>query len=272
MIYLIATPIGNLGDISLRALEVLREVDLIACEDTRTSKVLLDRYNIKKKLVSYHKFNEAKRASELIDLAKEGKKIGVISDAGMPGISDPGNYLIRAAIEKGLEYTLIPGASAFTSALVLSGFDNSRFTFYGFFPSKGRERKALLEEIRKNKHTMIFYEAPHKLDKTMEDLLAIIPDRRAAIVREISKLYEDVKIFAVKDYFQIDMVKKGEMVLLVDAYEGDELTDDFILGELEKLISSGMTKKMAVKEICSSYNLAKNQVYELSLKHNSPTK
>ncbi|MGF0040185.1 16S rRNA (cytidine(1402)-2'-O)-methyltransferase [Peptoniphilaceae bacterium SGI.131] len=266
MIYLIATPIGNLADISLRALDVLKEVDLIACEDTRTSKILLDHYNIKKKLVSYHKFNEAQRAAELIEFAKAGQNIGVISDAGMPGISDPGNYLIREAIEKGVDYTLIPGASAFSAALVLSGFENSRFTFYGFFPGKTRERKALFEEIKRNKHTMIFYEAPHKLDKTMEDLLDIIPDRRMAIVREISKLYEDVKIFTVRNYFQTDIVKKGEMVLLIDADESEEeLSDEFITAELEKFTASGMTKKMAVKEVCKLYKLPKNQVYELSL-------
>lgn len=266
MIYLVATPIGNLKDITIRALEILKKADVIACEDTRTTKVLLDNYEINKRLISYHKFNEYDRADEIIEMALSGLDIAIVSDAGMPGISDPGNIMVKKAIEKGIKYTVIPGASAFTTALVLSGFNNESFVFRGFLPNKGSERNKILKEISGEAKTQILYESPHKIDKTMEDFLEFIPDRKVAIVREISKMFETVNIFRVDEYKDQDIVKKGEMVIVIDSQEiCNQITDEFIFNKLIEEINKGESKKSAVKNVCKEFDLPKNRVYQISL-------
>ena len=173
MLYLVATPIGNLKDISLRALEVLKNVDEIACEDTRHSIGLLNAYEIKKPLTAYHKFNEREAGQKLIDKLKDGKNIALITDAGMPVISDPGNVLVNMLMENGLEFTVVPGACAFVSALVLSGLDSSRFAFLGFMPEKNSDRKEFLERYKDLDMTLIFYSAPHDVKKDVESLYKV---------------------------------------------------------------------------------------------------
>lgn len=266
MIYIVPTPIGNLKDISLRALEVLESVDLIACEDTRTSSVLLNKYGIDKKLISYHMHNESKRTEEIIDLARQGEDIALISDAGMPGISDPGNRLIKKCIDQGIDYTVLPGASAFVTALVLSGFDNERFTFLGFMPSKKSDRDKVIEEIDESPYTQIIYEAPHRLMKTLVDLRDKMPDRRVAVIREISKVYEEVKIFKLSDLEDQDLVEKGEIVIVIDSYEKKlDFSDQDIKKLLREKLDQGHSKTKAVKLVSREYDLARNKVYQLSL-------
>ncbi|NLW52666.1 MAG: 16S rRNA (cytidine(1402)-2'-O)-methyltransferase [Tissierellia bacterium] len=266
MIYIIATPIGNLKDITIRALEALNESELIYCEDTRNTSVLLNHYEIKKKLVSFHEHNELKRSEEIIAYAKEGKVISIVSDAGMPGISDPGSKLIGELIRQEIEYTVLPGPSAFTTALVYSGLNNDVFKFIGFLPVKGKARKEKLEMIKNEKDTVMLYEAPHKLDKTMADLVEIIPNRRISVVRELTKIYESQTTFLIKDYENQDIVKKGEMVLVIDKDEETiEINDEFIIEKLEEAIGRGLRKKEAVSEVVDTYGLNKNRVYKLSI-------
>lgn len=265
MIYFVPTPIGNLEDITLRSLRILREVEYIACEDTRTTKKLLDYYDIHKKLISYHKFNEKERIEELTNLAIEND-IAVVSDAGMPGISDPGNILINALIEKNIDYTVLPGASAFTTALVMSGFNSMDFEFLGFMPSKKSEKNKFIKSISQKKHTLIFYETPHRIRETLKDLCEIIPDRKIAVVREISKIYEEVKIFYIREYEEISITEKGEFVVIIDVDDFvEEISDEFIISKLNELYEKGETKKSAVKKISKEYEINKNRVYELSI-------
>ena len=199
MLYIVGTPIGNLKDISLRALEVLKSVDEIACEDTRHSLALLNAYQIKKSLSSCHKFNEKEAGEKLIEKLKEGKNIALISDAGMPVVSDPGNVLVNMLIENGLEFTVVPGACAFVSALILSGLDSSRFAFLGFMPEKSSQRTEFLERYKDLDMTLIFYSAPHDVKKDVESIYKVFGDRRAVTVREITKLHETVESFNLSD-------------------------------------------------------------------------
>lgn len=265
MIYFVASPIGNLRDITLRALDVLKEVDIICCEDTRNTSVLLNHYGIKKRLLSFHMHNEKKRGEEIIDLALDGKSLAIVSDAGMPGISDPGTRLIGSLIERGIDYTVLPGPSAFTTALVYSAMSSAVFKFMGFLPVKGSERKSYLKEIEKEKSTIILYEAPHKLDKTMDDLIEIIPNRRISIVRELTKIYEEHIDFLIKDYHDQDFVKRGELVLVIGPDEADcSPSDDEIKAMLVDLLGEGLRKSEAVADLSESLGLKKNRVYKLS--------
>ena len=191
-LYLVATPIGNLEDITLRALRILKEVDLIAAEDTRQTLKLLNHYDIKKPLISNHRHNEENREDILIEKLKEGKKIAVVSDAGTPGISDPGEVIAKKAIEEGIEVIPIPGACAAISALIASGLDTKEFVFYGFLPLNKKLRKEKLEEIESETKTAIIYEAPHKLKETLKDLSEFLGDREVVLAREITKIHEDV--------------------------------------------------------------------------------
>lgn len=266
MIYFVSTPIGNLEDITLRAIKTLENSDIIYCEDTRTSKKLLDAYDIKVKLSSYHKFNEKERLEEIISKALDGLNISIISDAGMPAISDPGNILVNSLIENKIDYTVLPGPSAFTTALVLSGFDNSEFKFAGFFPSKEKDRKDIIEKVKKDSITTIFYESPHRILKTLDFLSENIGDYSIGLVREISKIHEDIKIFKAKDYKQVDIVEKGEIVLLIDKYKNEETLDNELIKEkMLALLSEGLTKKSAIKILQKELNISKNKLYDISL-------
>ena len=214
MLYFVATPIGNLKDMSFRAVEVLSSVDKIACEDTRHSLTLLNAYNIKKPLFSYHKFNEKEVGEKIIECLKNGENIAVITDAGMPVISDPGNVLTKLLVDNGLEFTVIPGACACVSALVLSGLDSSRFCFLGFMPEKQGARKEFLERYKDLDLTLIFYSAPHDVKKDIESIYSVFGDRQAVAVKEITKVFESAERFNLKD--GLSKEPKGEYVILVE--------------------------------------------------------
>lgn len=262
MIYFCATPIGNIEDISLRAIETLKSVDIIACEDTRVSLKLLNKYDIKKKLISYHKFNEAQVSEEIIKLAREND-IAIISDAGMPVISDPGEVLIKKLIEEEIEFTVVPGANAGLSALLLSGLDSEHFLFYGFLEQKASARKKELESLKDFPFTLIFYESPHRVKSMLEDLLDIFGDRQISVSREITKLFEETKRGKLREILASEIKEKGEFVIVVDkAEEKEEVNIQKILRDR---INSGMKKSQAVKEIAKEYNISKNELYKMSL-------
>lgn len=264
MLYLVATPIGNLKDISFRAVEVLKEVDEIACEDTRHSAALLSHYDIKKPLFSYHKFNEKEVSEKIIDKLKEGKNIAVISDAGMPVISDPGNILVNALIDNGLEFTVIPGACAFVSALVLSGLSADKFCFLGFLPQKESDRKELLLKYKDLDMTLIFYSAPHDLKKDIDTLYSVFGERRAVTVKEITKIHESVSRFNLKESVSKD--QKGEFVILVE--KGKEENPLLNLSEEEHInyyIDRGLDKKEALKQVAKERNISKSALYKYTI-------
>lgn len=262
MIYFCATPIGNIEDISLRAIETLKSVDIIACEDTRVSLKLLNKYDIKKKLISYHKFNEAQVSEEIIKLAREND-IAIISDAGMPVISDPGEVLIKKLIEEEIEFTVVPGANAGLSALLLSGLDSEHFLFYGFLEQKASARKKELESLKDFPFTLIFYESPHRVKSMLEDLLDIFGNRQISVSREITKLFEETKRGKVREILASEIKEKGEFVIVVDkAEEKEEVNIQEILRDR---INSGIKKSQAVKEIAKEYNISKNELYKMSL-------
>lgn len=261
MLYFVATPIGNLKDISLRAIEVLKQVDEIACEDTRHSLGLLNAYEIKKPLFSYHKFNERESGEKIIEKLKQGKNIAVITDAGMPVVSDPGNVLTQMLIENDLEFTVVPGASACLSALVLSGLDSSRFCFLGFLPQKQSERKEFLTKYKALDTTLIFHSAPHDVKKDIETIYSVFGERRAVAVKEITKLHENVERFNLSQ--NLSKEPKGEYVLLVEG--ATSINENLNLSEKEHVelyISQGMDKKEALKKVAKERGVSKSSLYK----------
>lgn len=264
MLYLVGTPIGNLEDITLRALRILKEVDLIAAEDTRQTLKLLNKYEIKNNLISYHEHNKKEKGAELIQKLKQGQNIALVTDAGMPGISDPGEDLVKLCIENNIEFTVIPGPTAFTTALVMSGLSDETFIFVGFLSAKRTEREAKLNELINEKHTLIFYEAPHKLLKTLESIKYILGNRKIAVCREMTKKFEQSirgTINEVIAYFN-ENEPKGEFVLIVNKAEKEEIIFDIpIYEQIEKLINCGMDKKSAIMHVSRLRNLPKRVVY-----------
>ena len=264
MLYFVATPIGNLKDISFRAVEVLKSVDAIACEDTRHSAVLLNSLEIKKPLFSYHKFNEKESGEKIIDRLKAGENIAVISDAGMPVISDPGNLLVKMLIENGLEFTVISGACAFLSALVLSGLDASKFAFLGFLPEKSGERKRFLEKYKNLDMTLIFYSAPHDVVKNVSGIYEVFGDRAAVAVREISKIHESVEFFNLKDGLKTE--PRGEYVILVEGAKQNAEYESLSEEEhVEKYLKQGMDKKDAIKLVAKERGVPKSSLYKYTI-------
>lgn len=222
-LYLVSTPIGNLSDITLRALEILKSVDLIAAEDTRHSGLLLTHYGIKKELTSYHDFNKKTKAPQLLQKLVEGKSIAIVSDAGTPGISDPAYLLVNLAIQNEVEVIAIPGATAFVSALIISGLPTDRFVFEGFLPLKAGKKRKRLEELKSDERTIIFYESRYRMIKTLADLLESWGDRRISVSRELTKQFEETRrgrISEVKNYFDKRNIK-GEFVLVVEGKRGN---------------------------------------------------
>jgi 16S rRNA (cytidine1402-2'-O)-methyltransferase len=217
MLYLVATPIGNMGDITLRALEVLREVDLIASEDTRKTGLLLKRLDIKRPQIAFHEHNERQAGERIVELLKQGKSVAVVTNAGMPGVSDPGYTLVRRAIEEGLELTMIPGASGVLMALVLSGLPVHSFTFRGFAPRKPGPRRRFLEIDKHAPHTLIFYESPYRVAALLKDALAVYGDRQAAIANDLTKLFEKVERGPISALIQSELVQKpkGEYIVVI---------------------------------------------------------
>lgn len=266
MLYFVATPIGNLKDISYRAIEVLNSVDIIACEDTRNSLKLLNHYNIHKKLIAYHKFNEDNSANGLIDLLNQGKNIAIISDAGMPVISDPGEKIIQKLKQNNIEYTVIPGANAGLCGLILSGLDASRFTFVGFLPDDKKEFNNLMLEIKDYKTTLLFYVAPHDVININKKLFSVLGSRRAVLVNEITKLYEKTYSFILGE--EIDFEPKGEYVLVVEGSKTANINDLLALSIKDHLIyyiNLGEKKADAIKKVAKERGLNKNEVYQIAL-------
>ncbi len=265
MIYFVATPIGNLKDITLRALETLRSVDEIYCEDTRHTLKLLNAYEIKKPLIACHKFNEREAAEKIIASARAGKEIAIVSDAGMPVISDPGGAVCAELKRAGLEYTVVPGANAFLSALVLSALPAERFAFIGFLPDRDGERRKLLERYKDSDLTLCFHVAPQDVDRHISSLYAVFGDRQACAVREITKLHEQATPFTLKEGLAGE--KRGEYVLVVKGAEEKQnpLNE---LGAREHILyymAQGLDKKEALKRAARDRGVTKSELYEYTI-------
>ena len=273
-IYLVATPIGNLSDISMRAIETLKNADIIACEDTRNTIRLLNHFEIKGHLTSYHEYNKIDKAYELCEKVKEGKNIAFVSDAGMPAISDPGYELVDIAYKEGLEVTVVPGASAVVSALAISGISSRRFAFEGFLPADKNDKKEILTELSQESRTLILYEAPHRLLKTLKELFEYMGNRNIAIVREITKLHEEVlrgKLAdIIADYESEKIAIRGEYVLVIEGKsllekreEREKSFEEISIREhYEKYIAEGMDKKEAMKAVAKDRGIQKRDVYK----------
>ncbi|MBU5427991.1 16S rRNA (cytidine(1402)-2'-O)-methyltransferase [Tissierella pigra] len=268
-LYICPTPIGNLEDITFRTINILQEVDVIAAEDTRHTIKLLNHYDIKKPLTSYHEHNIKEKGITLIEKLKNGTNIALVSDAGMPGISDPGEVLVRQAIEEGIEVIVLPGATASITALVVSGLSTHKFTFEGFLSSKKNERVQELKKIKEYKYTTIIYESPHRILNLLEDMLSILGERKVSISRELTKKYEETfrgTIEEALEYFKASNIR-GEFVLVLEGNKEEEAEKELdIESILKKYIEEGMTKKEAVKKVAHEYGVAKNEVYRISVK------
>ncbi|GJM16140.1 MAG: ribosomal RNA small subunit methyltransferase I [Thermodesulfobacteriota bacterium] len=269
-LYIVSTPIGNLEDITLRALSVLKEVDLIACEDTRTSKNLLSRYQIQKPLTSYHEHNETEKAEELLSLLQEGKSIALITDAGTPGVSDPGYRIVKLASENGVPVLSVPGASASIAALSISGLPTSSFTFLGFPPRQNKRLIEYLERIKDYPETLIFYESPKRVIKTITVMIEVLGDRNASISREITKMYEETLRGLLSDVLTNLTSRdslKGEVVLVVEGNSQDKphFDSDTIDELLNYLKKEGHSLKDAVKQVAADSGVSKSKIYKKAL-------
>ncbi|MCM0647110.1 16S rRNA (cytidine(1402)-2'-O)-methyltransferase [Clostridium swellfunianum] len=273
-LYLVPTPIGNLKDITLRALEILNSVDIIAAEDTRQSLKLLNHFNIKKSLISYHQHNEQGRSENIIEKLKGGLSVAIISDAGTPGISDPGSVIAVKCIEEGIPFEVLPGATAITTALVYSGLDTTKFLFRGFLPRENKDRRPILEDLKSRTETLIFYEAPHRLLDTLRFLRENLGNRAIAICRELTKLHEEILRFSLEEavVHYTNNSPRGEYVLVVEGKKEEEIQQEekakwenlSIEEHIKKYISEGLTKKEALKMVSKDRNLPKSEVYKYS--------
>ena len=268
-LYLVATPIGNLRDITFRAVEVLRSVDVIACEDTRHTRRLLNALEIDNKLVSYHDHNESERAAELTELLLAGKSVAVVSDAGTPGINDPGFRLVQAAREAGVSVVPIPGAVAFVNAAVASGLPTDSLYFGGFLPAKTGERRRRLEEVREIPATLIFYEAPHRLIASLRDCLEVLGNRTASVARELTKLHEEIATAPFSElieHFEREPVR-GEIVVTIDRVSeapiAPKSSDASVSARYRELITAGSDRKAAMKTVAKEFGLPRDKVYRL---------
>lgn len=267
-LYLVATPIGNLEDITLRAIRVLKQTDLIACEDTRQTQKLLNHFGITTPTVSYHEHNEASRAAELIEKLKHGARIAIVTDAGTPGISDPGFRLTLLAIERGIPVVPVPGVAAFVPALIASGLPAESFSFRGFLPSKSGARQRELERIRSSSQTEVFYEAPHRIRETLEDLVAVLgPARPVVIARELTKIHEEFLRGPATEVLGTLLRRgeiKGEIVLLIGPASGDTAPQSAMpIGErITQLIrDEKLEEKDALKRVAKERGISKSEAY-----------
>lgn len=266
-LYLVPTPIGNLEDITIRAKKVLQSADYIAAEDTRTSGILLEKIGVHNHMLSFHKYNSKQRAPELIKLMQEGAVIAEISDAGMPVISDPGYELVQECIKNDIPVVPLPGASAFTTALIASGFDAQPFTYYGFLPRKAGEQKPFFEQMNEARATSIFYEAPHRLAKTLKNMATVFDSNRQIVAaRELTKIHEEFvrgTITELNDYFE-ENAPRGEFVILVspNAKEQEQLSWDELIALVDQRVQLGDSKKVAIKEVAQANNVSKNELYD----------
>lgn len=266
-LYIVATPIGNLEDITLRAIKILKEVELIAAEDTRHTLKLLNHLEISKPLISYHRHNEDVKSNVLVEKLQEGKNIALVSDAGTPGICDPGEEIIKKCIELEIKIVPIPGACAMINSLICSGIETKEFTFLGFLPLNKKLRKNKLEEIQKSKKTIIIYEAPHKLETTLKDLKQILNcERKITIAREITKIHEEFIRGSIDDLIQKTQDIKGEIVIIIGGNENvlieNELNKLSIEEHYKFYENQGFSKKDIIKKIARDRNINKNEVYQ----------
>lgn len=261
-LYIVPTPIGNMEDITYRALNILKEVDVVFAEDTRVTNQLLNYFNIKKPLISSHLYNENSNCNREIEYLKEGKNVAVVSDRGTPVISDPGYILVKEAIKNGYNVVCLPGATAVIPAVVMSGLGEGPFTFYGFLNSKETKRKKELEELKESPFTIVFYEAPHRITKTLNNIKSIFGNRKGAIAREISKRYEEVIRGTIDELIKSADDLKGEIVLVI---EGNKEEKDFsnlsIIDHINIYLKEGKDSKEAIKLVAKDRNIPKSKVY-----------
>lgn len=270
-LYICGTPIGNLEDISLRTLKILKKVDYIAAEDTRRTQNLLNHYEINTELISYHEHNEEEKSAEIIGMLKSGQEIALVSDAGMPGISDPGYKLTSLADKEDIRVVPVPGPTAMTAALVASGLPTDKFIFEGFLPRKEKQRQERLKELSAETRTLVFYESPYRLKDSLQNMLDILGDRKIAVWREITKKFEEKisgQVSEVLSHFE-DEDPKGEITIVLDGLDADQLhckeaawKDLTILEHLQLMMDKGVTKKEAVKLVAKERGLPKREVYE----------
>ena len=262
MFYFVATPIGNLQDVSDRAKQVLNSVDIILCEDTRTSLTFLNSIGVKKPLESFHKFNYKQATPKVIEKLISGKNIALISDAGTPCISDPGQELIEELTNNNIKYTIIPGACAFVNAFALSGF-KTPMTFIGFLPNTNKEIKQLLEEVRNYKSTLIFYSSPHKLQEEVKTLFKFLGDRKVCYVRELTKKFEEIEFANLCDGYEKQ--PKGEYVIVIEGAKNvvNEFENMSVVEHFEYYEKLGYGKNDAIKQVAKDRNVAKNEIYKL---------
>ena len=273
LLYIVATPIGNLEDVTLRALRVLKEVDLIAAEDTRHTEILLHHYDIRTPVTSYHEHNERSKAQTLIERLRRGEQLALVCDAGTPAISDPGYRLVVEAIGAGITVVPLPGASALTAALSAAGLPTNRFIFDGFLPAKKTERRRRIEAMKQESRTLVFYEAPHRLKETLDDLEELLGERQLAIGREISKLHEEFWRGTVSELrSQIDeQTVKGEITLVVQGAIGQPpVSEEELIREIDCLAQDGMRVKEIAELVGEHRGIAKRDVYRLALRRKKP--
>ena len=265
-IYFVPTPIGNMKDITLRALEVLENSDIIYCEDTRNSQNLLKFHNINTKLISYHKFNESERVEEIISNIESGKTVSVISDAGMPIINDPGFVILQEVIKKGISYEILPGACALINGICGSGFDATNFVYMGFVPKTESEREKFFKNFKDMSVTGIFYESPHRLLKTLKSLYAQFVNINVCVCRELIKLFEEYKWGCIDEFISYYEEKgvKGEIVLVIEKIVDKKEAFD-VANEILKFKKEGYSNKDIVKILKDNFNISKNEAYELVL-------
>ena len=269
-LYLVATPIGNLEDITFRAIRILKEVDLIAAEDTRQTLKLLNYYKINKPLISYHRHNEEVKQEVLIQKLKEGQNIALVSDAGTPVISDPGEVIVKEALKENIKVIPIPGACALINALIASGLDTKEFSFYGFLSLNKKLRKEKLQEIRKENKTIILYEAPHKLTSTLKDLSEILEDRKIVVARELTKIHEEFLSGTASEILENYKEPKGEHIILIEGSNIKEETEEqknikeMTIEEHYKYYEKqGFTKNEIIKKIAKDKGVSKNEIYQM---------
>ena len=267
-LYIVPTPIGNLGDMTFRAVEILKTVKIIGAEDTRTSAKLLKHYNINTQMISYHKFNERSRVGKFLNYLINGKDVAIISDAGTPGISDPSSLLISEVLNAGFDVETLPGATAFVPALISSGLNCERFYFIGFLPDKEKEKQHLLQELKTIGSTLIFYESPHRLHKFLNMIFSVFGNRKIAIGRELSKMHETYhrttleKVVAKPEM----IVLKGEFVIVMEGAALKDYSDLELIEMLQTELSQDKSKKDAIKAVIEKTDISKNRIYDLSLK------
>jgi 16S rRNA (cytidine1402-2'-O)-methyltransferase len=279
ILYLVATPIGNLEDITFRAIRILNEADLIAAEDTRHSLKLLNHYGIKKRLISYHRHNERERTGELLGYLRDGLKVAVITDAGMPGISDPGSWLVTQAVDAGIPVIPIPGAAAVVTALAASGLGTEAFIFFGFLPRKKQEQMAALSQLMEFPGTIVFYEAPHRLRKTLRNIYEVLGERQAVLARELTKIHEEFIRKDLKELVELTAQSelKGEYTILVSGvkktaknHQNSTHFDSDLLDTLLKTIpATGNSLKDELKKIAKKTGKSTKEIYRIYLQNKS---